>query len=125
MLSNWRFYCQLALLVRCGFAGTRWNQSESQAHFLAPLTTPGGVVFCSCGVEVGDRATARELTNLIGVTGMSHPIPNQVFRHPRLPQHFSAETPEHPQSAFHRSEEHTSELQSPCNLVCRLLLEKK
>src|SRR2546426_6402954 len=32
-------------------------------------------------------------------------------------------------NAFHtsqrRSEEHTSELQSPCNLVCRLLLEKK
>src|SRR5256885_8586287 len=35
------------------------------------------------------------------------------------------------QEVFHvvempvRSEEHTSELQSPCNLVCRLLLEKK
>src|SRR5256885_5110484 len=28
------------------------------------------------------------------------------------------------QSATARSEEHTSELQSPCNLVCRLLLEK-
>src|SRR2546426_10653460 len=28
-------------------------------------------------------------------------------------------------TARHRSEEHTSELQSPCNLVCRLLLEKK
>src|SRR5256885_12248105 len=27
--------------------------------------------------------------------------------------------------AMVRSEEHTSELQSPCNLVCRLLLEKK
>src|SRR5256885_8583659 len=27
--------------------------------------------------------------------------------------------------ARQRSEEHTSELQSPCNLVCRLLLEKK
>src|SRR5256885_4790342 len=27
--------------------------------------------------------------------------------------------------ALQRSEEHTSELQSPCNLVCRLLLEKK
>src|SRR5256885_12459529 len=27
--------------------------------------------------------------------------------------------------AHSRSEEHTSELQSPCNLVCRLLLEKK
>src|SRR5256885_8619503 len=32
-----------------------------------------------------------------------------------------------PWGAWHtmRSEEHTSELQSPCNLVCRLLLEKK
>src|SRR5256885_5201510 len=30
----------------------------------------------------------------------------------------------HPRSLL-RSEEHTSELQSPCNLVCRLLLEKK
>src|SRR5256885_5356127 len=28
-------------------------------------------------------------------------------------------------SMLKRSEEHTSELQSPCNLVCRLLLEKK
>src|ERR1039457_3112290 len=42
-------------------------------------------------------------------------------------------TPEKPRPnprvrTFHygfRSEEHTSELQSPCNLVCRLLLEKK
>src|SRR2546426_8568014 len=30
-----------------------------------------------------------------------------------------------PEDYKHRSEEHTSELQSPCNLVCRLLLEKK
>src|SRR5256885_10561804 len=30
-----------------------------------------------------------------------------------------------PTDARVRSEEHTSELQSPCNLVCRLLLEKK
>src|SRR2546426_2564526 len=29
------------------------------------------------------------------------------------------------QAHWPRSEEHTSELQSPCNLVCRLLLEKK
>src|SRR2546426_4143099 len=29
------------------------------------------------------------------------------------------------QAIKQRSEEHTSELQSPCNLVCRLLLEKK
>src|SRR5256885_10068819 len=32
----------------------------------------------------------------------------------------------HPRRLVHRrSEEHTSELQSPCNLVCRLLLENK
>src|SRR5205807_2871377 len=30
-----------------------------------------------------------------------------------------------PEPISYRSEEHTSELQSPCNLVCRLLLEKK
>src|SRR5688500_19235561 len=30
-----------------------------------------------------------------------------------------------PRTVAARSEEHTSELQSPCNLVCRLLLEKK
>src|SRR5256885_7781182 len=30
-----------------------------------------------------------------------------------------------PTAICRRSEEHTSELQSPCNLVCRLLLEKK
>src|SRR3989454_327215 len=30
-----------------------------------------------------------------------------------------------PERLLERSEEHTSELQSPCNLVCRLLLEKK
>src|SRR5256885_6257943 len=32
---------------------------------------------------------------------------------------------EEARAAGYRSEEHTSELQSPCNLVCRLLLEKK
>src|SRR2546426_6209630 len=40
----------------------------------------------------------------------------------KAPQYFLA-----PVRVAHlrRSEEHTSELQSPCNLVCRLLLEKK
>src|SRR2546426_7251149 len=35
------------------------------------------------------------------------------------------ETPTSRAARRNRSEEHTSELQSPCNLVCRLLLEKK
>src|SRR5256885_11390093 len=36
-----------------------------------------------------------------------------------------AQTRRHDHQLGRRSEEHTSELQSPCNLVCRLLLEKK
>src|SRR5256885_10839978 len=48
----------------------------------------------------------------------------------RSPRHTStppsqAPTPGRPDSPPCRSEEHTSDLQSPCNLVCRLLLEKK
>src|SRR2546426_1676014 len=39
-----------------------------------------------------------------------NPTYNRLWRKPPIPW---------------RSEEHTSELQSPCNLVCRLLLEKK
>src|SRR5256885_13241597 len=42
-------------------------------------------------------------------------------RVPARPQWSQAAAPPKAQ----RSEEHTSELQSPCNLVCRLLLEKK
>src|SRR5256885_1115765 len=40
----------------------------------------------------------------------------QLVARDALLHHFQAQV---------RSEEHTSELQSPCNLVCRLLLEKK
>src|SRR3989454_7523270 len=44
----------------------------------------------------------------------------------RFPRHERLTTGSDFQALFQRrSEEHTSELQSPCNLVCRLLLEKK
>src|SRR3989454_4522472 len=56
--------------------------------------------------------------------GATHPL--------RLPQELRAHRPVGIESdlrlgavGHNRSEEHTSELQSPCNLVCRLLLEKK
>src|SRR5256885_6300920 len=41
--------------------------------------------------------------------------------HPQRPP----QPPQRQRRSHPRSEEHTSELQSPCNLVCRLLLEKK
>src|SRR5258708_12539247 len=43
-------------------------------------------------------------------------------RYPRSPRDGACRRPRHPSP---RSEEHTSELQSPDHLVCRLLLEKK
>src|SRR5256885_11928793 len=42
----------------------------------------------------------------------------------RDPEGRGARDPEEVRGRRRRSEEHTSELQSPCNLVCRLLLEK-
>src|SRR2546426_7732010 len=44
---------------------------------------------------------------------------------PRSARHPRRGTDRDPRPGRARSEEHTSELQSPCNLVCRLLLEKK
>src|SRR2546426_4857380 len=51
--------------------------------------------------------------------GMQHP--QRVIRNQGAP-HMDSRLAHRRQE---RSEEHTSELQSPCNLVCRLLLEKK
>src|SRR5688500_19344130 len=45
------------------------------------------------------------------------------FKHFMLKEIY--EQPRSVRDTVQRSEEHTSELQSPCNLVCRLLLEKK
>src|SRR2546426_4058396 len=66
--------------------------------------------------------------------GRNRPQPHATRIHPRHGRgHYPGERlaspfrrsviPSHYQQG--RSEEHTSELQSPCNLVCRLLLEKK
>src|SRR5256885_6637823 len=50
-----------------------------------------------------------------------------LFRSPgdRVSVTYTRNGTRHTVSVTLRSEEHTSELQSPCNLVCRLLLEKK
>src|SRR5688572_31805530 len=56
----------------------------------------------------------------------SETVPAARGRRPRRPASALAwGGPRHPQARADRSEEHTSELQSQSNLVCRLLLEKK
>src|SRR2546426_1784859 len=64
----------------------------------------------------GSELAARQLQHLL-----AHRDRRGVARAPR---HHGAATGEGTRAPV-RSEEHTSELQSPCNLVCRLLLEKK
>src|SRR5256885_13149509 len=65
--------------------------------------------------------TAPAATDSAPASRRSRATPDPASRHPRPP---AAAPTVRPVTAS-RSEEHTSELQSPCNLVCRLLLEKK
>src|SRR2546426_7421360 len=53
----------------------------------------------------------------------AHDVPQLVPQH--VPELIVVEQLQGARIDHDRSEEHTSELQSPCNLVCRLLLEKK
>src|SRR5688500_19661148 len=58
------------------------------------------------------------------VPDQSKPVGEQVATTPNAEQELIAIDKQWGDAGL-RSEEHTSELQSPCNLVCRLLLEKK
>src|SRR2546426_7445032 len=77
-------------------------------------------------IEIGDAAGERwETVEALVDTGATYTtVPAELLRRLGVAPHA--------RDAFvlasgpaTRSEEHTSELQSPCNLVCRLLLEKK
>src|SRR5256885_11004275 len=83
---------------------------------LFPYTT----LFRSCrdlraeGIDVVPMGGATNIGRFLEIYG-----PNgRGVRHDRSDRRFRG-------TGRCRSEEHTSELQSPCNLVCRLLLEKK
>src|SRR2546427_5266731 len=57
--------------------------------------------------------------------GRRHSINSRLRRCPCGPITYRQSMTSHPSTRILRSEEHTSELQSQSNLVCRLLLEKK
>src|SRR6266850_5264425 len=100
-----------AAFVRSPHAHARIRRIDGAAA----LKTPGVIA-----VLTGADAEAD------GLKPIPHrPVPSNPYE-PQLSNrdgadHFVAPHPPLPA----RSEEHTSELQSPCNLVCRLLLEKK
>src|SRR5256885_3925637 len=68
-------------------------------------------------------------STLFPYTTLFRSLPALVQGLPRGDDHVAGrqtlDPPPHPELVAQRSEEHTSELQSPCNIVCRLLLEKK
>src|SRR5256885_12754879 len=70
--------------------------------------------------SVRAQAVARYLTDIWGIA--PDRISMQFDAHPGTA---SPEETAEGREENRRSEEHTSELQSPCNLVCRLLLEKE
>src|SRR6516162_10458463 len=75
--------------------------------------------------RAADKSAAVEMVGgvlLIGVAWHGAPPCFVSVRFLRILLGFS---PRRVAKKKHRSEEHTSELQSPCNIVCRLLLEKK
>src|SRR5256885_8173239 len=63
------------------------------------------------GRKLAEIASRRGASRIIILGDVKHLVPKMASRERR--------------DVYVRSEEHTSELQSPCNIVCRLLLEKK
>src|SRR2546426_6820838 len=84
---------------------------------LFPYTT----LFRSPGGDLNSRGLAATASLAAVVQADSSAAPYRS----RRPGHFANNPFRECWRGLHRSEEHTSELQSPCNLVCRLLLEKK
>src|SRR5688500_16566430 len=79
------------------YQGRIWRGDDGRLHCRKPNGTTGLIVGGAAGALVGREIDSRGSRATGTVLG----------------------------AAVGRSEEHTSELQSPCNLVCRLLLEKK
>src|SRR5437879_11142538 len=74
-----------------------------------------GIDSAAFGKRIDDSRYAMEMAHKAGIGAyilLWHPYANSLERNPKFMQ-------------VDRSEEHTSELQSPMYLVCRLLLEKK
>src|SRR2546426_5165865 len=78
-----------------------------------------GVQTCALPISAACRGPARYDARLVGRSRIDAAAAGRW----RDPEHVLG--PRADGRDERRSEEHTSELQSPCNLVCRLLLEKK
>src|SRR5256885_3968635 len=93
--------------------------SQTSEHRLSVLACPVGG-FSAChrrdARSESQQWTGRRVVSLLAASASNLPTSYETDRNARSPIAVKRSS---------RSEEHTSELQSPCNLVCRLLLEKK
>src|SRR5438477_3801328 len=95
----------------------------------APPITDGAVLVADDG-RITAVAAHAQVPDPPGARRVEFPdavlVPGLVNAHTHLElTHLAGRNPEREFSRWIRSEEHTSELQSHVNLVCRLLLEKK
>src|SRR5688500_16297879 len=106
----------------------RWERARSAAYDAINglgSSDRGSVVLFSSGAEIALRSTAAgERERLTAAVAAAKPTDGATRYAPALKVAGSI-LAESPLPRRERSEEHTSELQSPCNLVCRLLLEHK
>src|SRR5690348_17516646 len=97
-------------VISVGVAGL--NQPRSSNNTVSKLTLAGVLLATTCEVRLRPHDVPGRTADELG-TAAALSLGNQVT---------SADAPA---AIAVRSEEHTSELQSPVHLVCRLLLEKK
>src|SRR2546426_4458129 len=90
-----------------------WRSRRAPAPSLRRYGGRSTTETTAAGSQAAGAGSARAITSVTG--------PKGAPPRSRISPCFVAATT----ARFTRSEEHTSELQSPCNLVCRLLLEKK
>src|SRR5256885_13197543 len=83
------------------------------ASIILPITPPE---LLAAPMRLGDRPSCSAATFCMPPNSTFDAVSEPVSATPSQPIRVPKKG---------RSEEHTSELQSPCNLVCRLLLEKK
>ena len=75
--------------------------------------------------EMAHNTTALTVRTDLGWDKMAKIMISQCYKTKNLAVYSLLKSTNIVETDLTRSEEHTSELQSPCNLVCRLLLEKK
>src|SRR5205807_10376921 len=83
--------------------------------FRSRVARPSGACAATQGSSLRPPASSLQAVRNAAATRRSHPARALAGR---------VAAPRPARARAGRSEEHTSELQSPCNLVCRLLLEK-